>query len=107
MRRRYPAVSQFGSIFIRFRATPTASPASLVRRAGVVFSGPLTYPAASCGATRARLHQGTVHSVLDDNVTLSFVYVREPSAVRALSVTELPDDTPDTGSVFSLFAATC
>jgi hypothetical protein len=38
--------------------------------------------------------------------TLSFVYVRAPSAVRALSVTVEPDVTPDTGNVFSLFAAT-
>ena len=56
---------------------------------------------------RLRVAQGTVQSVLDDSVTLSFVYVRAPSAVRALSVTELPDETPDTVSVFTLFGATC
>src|SRR6476469_2489311 len=107
MRRRYPDLSQSGSIFIRFCAMRRASRTSLARRAGGVCSGPLSYLAASCGATRVRPHHGTVQSVLDVSDTLSFVYVREPSAVRALSVTELPDATPDTGSVFSLFAATC
>lgn len=56
---------------------------------------------------RLRAHHGTVQAVLDVSDTLSFVYVREPSAVRAFSVTELPDETPDTVSVFSLLAATC
>ena len=56
---------------------------------------------------RLRVDQGTVQSVLDVSETLSFVYVREPSAVRALSVTELAEEMPDTVSVFSLFGATC